>query len=54
MERLSPDILDYHAHRPGYTDENFEKIISVIQYFYPNDDLSWMRSYQQEYKKLLT
>jgi hypothetical protein len=53
MERLSPDILDYHAHRPGYTDENFEKIISVIQYFYPNDDLSWMRSYQQEYKKLL-
>jgi hypothetical protein len=53
MDRLSPDIIDYHMHRPGYTDENFEKILAVIQYFYPNDDLSWMREYQQQYKSLL-
>lgn len=53
MDRLNPDIYDYHCHRPGYLDENFEKIISVIKYFYPNDDLTWMQEYQQKYKSLL-
>lgn len=53
MDRLNPDILDYHMHRPGHTDENFEKILSVIKYFYPDDDLTWMKEYQTEYKKLL-
>lgn len=53
MDRLNPDILDYHMHRPGHTDENFEKILSVIKYFYPDDDLTWMQTYQQQYKQLL-
>ena len=52
-QRLSPNIIDYHCHRPGYTDENFEKILTVIQYFYPNEDLTWMKEYQQQYKKLM-
>jgi len=52
-ERIAPTIIDYHCHRPGYTDENFEKILKVIQYFYPEDDLTWMKEYQQAYKKLL-
>ncbi len=52
-ERLNLDIIDYHCHRPGYTDENFEKILTVIRYFYPNDDLTWMKEYQQKYKALL-
>lgn len=53
MDRLSPEIIDYHMHRPCYTDENFSKILSVIRYFYPNDDLSWMERYRQQYKKLV-
>lgn len=53
MDRLSPHVIDYHFHRPGYTDENIEKIISVIQYFYPNEDLTWIREYQQKYKILI-
>lgn len=53
MDRLNPSIVDYHMHRPGYTDDNFFKIMSVIKYFYPNDDLSWLKDYQTEYKKLL-
>lgn len=53
QERLHPDIIDYHCHRPGYTDENFEKILTVIKYFYPNDNLTWMKEYQQQYKLLL-
>lgn len=53
MDRLSPDIIDYHMHRPGYTDENFEKILAVIKYFYPNEDLQWMRDYQKQFKELI-
>lgn len=53
MERLSPDIVDYHLHRPGYTQDNFDKILSVLKYFYPNDDLGWMISYHAEYLKIL-
>lgn len=53
MERLSPDIIDYHCHRPGYLDENFEKIMAVIKYFYPHDDISWMHEYQRRFKELL-
>jgi len=52
-ERLNWDVVDYHCHRPGFTDENFEKILKVIKYFYPHDDLAWMKEYQQKYKELL-
>ena len=53
MDRLTPDIVDYHMHRPGFTEDNIEKIISVISYFYPTDDLNWIREYAAEYRKLL-
>jgi hypothetical protein len=53
LDRLSPDIIDYHCHRPGYTDDNFQKILSVISYFYPNEDLTWMKEYRQQYLKLI-
>jgi len=53
MDRLSPDIVDYHMHRPGFAYDNFEKILAVISYFYPYDDLTWVKEYQQAYKKLL-
>jgi hypothetical protein len=53
LERLSPDIIDYHMNRPGYTDDNFEKIITIIKYFYSNDDLQWMIDYRNEYLKLI-
>jgi hypothetical protein len=52
-ERLNWDIVDYHCHRPGYTDENFAKILKVIKYFLPHDDLTWMTDYQKAYKALL-
>ena len=52
-DRLSPDIVDYHMHRPGYTEENFKKILTVIQYFYPNENLDWMKQYRNKYVKLI-
>jgi len=52
-ERLSPDIIDAHLWRPGYTDENFPKILELLQYFYPNEDFTWLIDYTDQYKKLL-
>jgi hypothetical protein len=52
-DRLNHDVIDAHLWRPGYEDENFEKIIELIQFFYPHDDLTWMREYQKQYKALL-
>jgi len=53
-DRLSPDIIDAHLWRPGYTEENFAKILKLISYFYPNEDLSWMVQYRNEYVKLIS
>ncbi len=53
LDRLSPETIDFHMNRPGYEDGNFEIILKILQYHYPHDDLSWMKQYQEEYKRLL-
>ncbi len=53
MERISPDIIDFHMPRPGYTKENFAKILTVFQTMYPGEDFTWMQEYRNEYVKLL-
>jgi hypothetical protein len=53
LDRLSPDIFDYHMPRPGYEEKAFEQIMTVLAYFYPNEDLEWIRIYRNEYIKLL-
>lgn len=52
-ERLDKDIIDAHLWRPGYTEENFPKILDLLQYFYPEDNLDWLKKYTEEYNKLL-
>lgn len=52
-ERLTPNIIDAHLWRPGYTDENFPKILKVLKYFYQNDDFNWLIEYTEAYKRLL-
>lgn len=52
-EVISPDIIDAHLPRPGYTEANFEKILNLFQTMYPNDDFNWMVEYRNEYIKLL-
>ena len=47
------DILDAHLPRPLTDDENFNKVYELFKYKYPEDDLTWMKEYQQAYKKLL-
>ena len=52
-ERLNLDVLDAHLWRPGYTEENFPKILKLLKYFYPNDDFKWLVDYTNAYKQLL-
>lgn len=53
LEHLDPNNFDFHMNRPGYDEQNFEKIIKVLQYHYPDSDLTWMREYRNQYIQLL-
>jgi len=53
LDRLSPDTIDFHMNRPGYEDKNFEIILTILKYHYPNDDFQWLIDYTQKYKELL-
>lgn len=53
LERLSPDIVDYHANRPGYEPHNFQTIMAILNYFFPHEDLSWIYEYDEKFKQLL-
>lgn len=46
-------MIDAHLLRPGYTDENFTRILEVIQTAFPNQDLSDLIEYRNEYLKFL-
>jgi hypothetical protein len=50
---IPPDIIDAHLPRPGYTEENFAKILNLFQTMYPNEDFDWMVEYRNEYVKLI-
>ena len=53
LERLSPDIVDYHANRPGYEPHNCQTIMAILNYYFPHEDLSWIESYNEKFKQLL-
>ena len=53
LERLSPDIWDYHCNRPGYEPQNFEKIMAILSYYFPHEDLSWVNEYNEKFKQFL-
>lgn len=47
------DLIDAHLPRPLTDEANFEKVINLFTIKYPEDDLSWMHSFRNEYLKLL-
>lgn len=53
LDRLSPDIVDYHMHRPLWEEANFQKLMTIMKYFWPTEDFTWIETYRQEYIKLL-
>src|ERR1044072_2344548 len=48
-----PGLIDAHLPRPGYTDENFAKIMNLFRSYYPNEDLQWMVDYRNKYINLI-
>jgi hypothetical protein len=53
LDRLSPDTIDFHLPRPGYEEKNFEIIMTVLKYHYPDENFDWLISYREQYIKLL-
>ena len=53
LDRLSPDTIDYHMNRPGYEEKNFQIILTILKYHYPQEDFSWLVNYTNEYRKLV-
>lgn len=53
LDRLSPDTIDYHMNRPGFDDRNFEIILTIMKYHFPDEDFQWLIDYNEQYKKLL-
>lgn len=53
LDRLSLDTIDYHLNRPGYEQNNFNIIMTVLKYHYPNEDFSWLEEYRRKYMELL-
>jgi hypothetical protein len=51
--RLNIDVVDAHLWRPGYTEENFPKILKLIKYFYSNEDLTWIVEYTNKFRLLI-
>lgn len=50
---LGPDLMDAHLWRPGYSDENFPKILELLQTQYPEENFQWLINYRNEYIKLI-
>ena len=53
LDRLNPDTIDFHMNRPGYEEKNFEIILTILKYHYPDENFDWLISYTQQYKQLL-
>jgi hypothetical protein len=53
LERLSPEIIDYHMSRPGFEENNFNQILTVLKYYYPEDSFDWLKQYREQYIQLL-
>lgn len=47
------DIIDAHLPRPGYTEENFTKIVNLFETMYPEASTAWMYDYRKKYLQLI-
>lgn len=53
LDKLSLDTIDFHMPRPGFEQKNFDIILKVLEYHYPNDNFQWLIDYTNKFKKLL-
>jgi hypothetical protein len=50
---LGESLVDAHLWRPGYTDENFSKILELLTTQYPEENFQWLIDYRNDYISLL-
>lgn len=50
---IPENLIDAHLPRPGYTENNFSKILNLFQTMYPDDDFTWMLNYRNEFIKFI-
>lgn len=53
LDRLSLDTIDYHLNRPGYEPQNFDIILRIMKWHFPNENFDWLINYNEQYKQLL-
>lgn len=53
LDRMNNEVYDYHANRPPYEENNFQKILTVLKFFYPKESFEWLVEYQNSYINLL-
>ncbi len=51
LERDVTGVIDYHMNRNGY--DHIETILTIFEKIYPDENFNWIRTYTEEYKKLL-
>lgn len=52
-ERLNDGLVDAHLWRPGFSEENFPKILELLQFMFPSDNFTWLVEYTIKYRELL-
>lgn len=53
LDRLSLDTIDYHLNRPGYEPQNFDIILRIMKWHFPNENFDWLINFNEQYKQLL-
>ncbi len=46
-------IVDAHLWRPGYTEENVQKIVALLHIIYPNEAFDWLWEYAAKFREIL-
>jgi hypothetical protein len=47
------NIVDAHLWRPGYTEENVQKIVALLHIIYPNEAFDWLWEYAAKFRSIL-
>ncbi len=46
-------IVDAHLWRPGYTEENVQKIVALLHIIYPNEAFDWLWGYAAKFREII-
>lgn len=53
IDRYSQDVIDAHLWRPGYQEDNFNKIMQLLSMAFPHEDFNWLVEYRNSFVNLL-